>query len=54
MQNKTLIINKPHFIGNGAIFIVNRKDKSDGLLAKPQINKVNLFCESLTYGSKYP
>jgi len=43
MQNKTLIINKPHFIGNGAIFIVNRKDKSDGLLAKPQINKVNLF-----------
>ena len=51
MQNKTLIINKPHFIGNGAIFIVNRKDKSDGLLAKPQINKVNLFCQVLNHAA---
>ena len=30
-------------VWSSTFFIVNRKDKSDGLLVKPQINKVNLF-----------
>ena len=30
-------------VWSSTFFIVNWKDKSDGLLVKPQINKVNLF-----------